>query len=182
MSKKMKIVTLVCTLTLFASTLAPTVHGEIINDNNYQNNSYHRNQAISIADEGFVTFAEGADLSGNVRVTSRANVPVDGGGSAYTLQSQFNGSSATTNKIKEFSTRLASSFGVMKLSKYAITVWNAAFSTIYVKPKTEYYTTRIYTKIRGGKKYVKTILFTYSNSKRTKLKSTREHLIWLYIR
>ncbi|MBC1436127.1 hypothetical protein HB848_12340 [Listeria rocourtiae] len=154
MSKKMKIATFVCTSTLVLASLAPAVNGKIIDGGGCRNNSDYYNLEVTIADEDFVTFGEGINLTGAMQATSRANVPVDSGGSPYTLQSQFNGSNATTNKIKEFSTRLASSFGVMKLSKYAITVWNAAFSTIYAKPKTEYYTTRIYTKIKGGEKCV----------------------------
>ncbi|MBC2315238.1 hypothetical protein HCC18_00145 [Listeria booriae] len=181
MSKKMKIATLICASTLFVSTLAPIVNGEVIDEKNYQNNSDYYNPETSVADESFVTFVESLDLAGTVQIAPRANVPVDGGGSSYTLQSQFNGDSSKTDKIKEFNTRLVTSFGVLKLSKYAITVWNAAFSTVYVKPKTEYYTTKIYTKTSGGKKYVKTVLFTYSDSKRAKLKTTREHIIWFYI-
>lgn len=128
----------------------------MIDGGNCRNNSDYYNPEVTIADERFVTFGEGINLTGAMQATSRANVPVD---SAVDRLIHCNRSSMevtlTTNKIKEFSTRLASSFGVMKLSKYAITVWNVDFSTIYAKPKTEYYTTRIYTKIKGGKKICK---------------------------
>lgn len=96
----------------------------------------------------------------------------------YKLIDTYNGSSKIVDSLKEWTAQFASMIIPAKLVKnvWAASAGGATFNTFHSPPSTRYYTTKVYQASDSWYYYGRTIAYEYSDSSRTKLTNTVEHI------